>query len=101
MLYVFGSIEPRYHSWEPEFERNAEAVQKITGDVARETARLYPRDTILVLLGHQIQFLFDVSGVYEDKYLYRTADGWQLKRFYTGVMINSGTIIDTWNGQKT
>lgn len=100
VLYVFGNID-RYHSWEAEFERNAEAVQKLTGDVARETARLYPRDTILVMLGHQTKFLFDVSGVYEDKYLARTADGWELKRFYTGVMINGGTIVDTWTEQKS
>jgi len=101
VLYVFGNIESRYHSWEADFERNAEGVQKLTGDVARETARLYPRDTILVMLGHQIKFLFDVSGVYESKYLDRTADGWQLKRFYTGVMVNGGTIVDTWIEQNT
>ncbi|HBX23852.1 MAG TPA: hypothetical protein DEF34_09525 [Desulfotomaculum sp.] len=101
VLYVFGNIDFRYHSWEAEFERNAEGVRKFTENVARETARLYPRDTILVMLGHQNKFLFDVSGVYENKYLDRTADGWQLKRFYTGVMVNNGAIVDTWTEQKT
>ncbi len=100
VLYFFGNIEPRYHSWEADFERNAEGVRKLTEDVARETARLYPRNTILVMLGHQIKFLFDVSGIYEAKYLSKTTDGWQLKRFYTGVMVKDGTIVDTWTEQK-
>jgi len=96
VLYVFGNIEPRYHNWEVDFERSAAAVREFTGTVAGEAARLYPRDTVLVVLGHQIKFLFDVSKVYDDKYLTRTDDGWRLERFYSGVMVSSGIIVDSW-----
>lgn len=97
VIFVFGGIEPRYHSWEADFARRSETVRVFTGEVAREAARLYPQDTILVVLGHNISFLFDVSGIYEGKYLTRSGEGWRLERFYTGVLVRNGKVAETWS----
>lgn len=97
VIYIFGAIEPRYHSWQADYSGNAGAVGDFARQVAGEAAQLYPRDTILVLLGHRINFLFDVSGIYDDRYLSRTGDGWRLERFYSGVMINNGLVTETWS----
>ncbi len=100
IIYVFACIEPKYHNWEADFARNGAKAGLFVENVAREAARMYPQDIVLVMLGHSIPFLFDVSEIYQEKYLTRTSDGWRLERFYAGAMAADGSITGTWNARE-
>lgn len=100
IIYVFARIEPKYHNWEADFARNSAKAGLFVENVAREAARMYPGDVVLVMLGHSIPFLFDVSEIYQEKYLTRTSDGWRLERFYAGAMAANGSVTGTWNARE-
>ncbi|MCG8402113.1 MAG: S-layer homology domain-containing protein [Firmicutes bacterium] len=97
VLYLFAGIEPKYHSWEADFNQNQEPVLDFVRSVAGETARIYPQDIVLVMIGHNMEILFDVSNVYPGKYLTGMAGGWRLERFYAGVVMSHGTVTQTWS----
>ncbi len=96
LLYVFGSIEPKYYSWEADFQRDCDAVREFNKAAALEAAKMYPHRNLLVMLGHTFDLYFDVSDVYDKKYLTKTSDGWRLDRFYTGVMCKNGDVVQVW-----
>lgn len=97
VLYIFGRIDDvKYFRWEAEFAGVYDQVKEFNEAVALEAARMYPQKNILVMLGHTFTRYFDVSDVYDKKYLSKTGDGWRFERFYTGVLVKNGVIAMVW-----
>lgn len=97
VLYIFGRIDDEmYFRWEADFKSAYNSVRDFNEGVALEAARLYPQKNILVMFGHTFNRYFDVSDIYDNRYLKRTDDGWQFNRYYTGIMVKNGMVTSVW-----
>ena len=100
LLYVFVAVDPfKYFTFsDVDFKNKPDAVLEFNEAITRQIGNIFPNRQIIVLIGYTNTLFYNPSGVYDDRFInYNQQEGvWQIVRYYTGVRLAEGKILEKW-----